>query len=109
MMGINTTIVIMNDSLNDIMRDKDFGFKLGMALQMADGKSYPKDIPCGGSVRAATVIESHGSELNAVVVVGGNYGELAGLSDKKENIDVLRDIAKQHGYRLSKIPKKKNK
>jgi excisionase family DNA binding protein len=76
-MGWNTTVVVMNDALEDIARDPDFGQKLKMACLRAVAKSKcPVDVSAMGYINAATVIETHHADYNVLVCVGGNTGEV---------------------------------
>lgn len=78
-MGFNTTIVILNDSLNEIREDKDFGEKLYGAIMenwqtkkpttiFANGKNGVGD--CG------VVITQYHSSADIMIRVGGNTGEV---------------------------------
>lgn len=72
-MGYNTTVVVLNDALDQIRDDPDFGRKLYEAiLKVQRGK--PVDVSAGYHVNAATVIETHHADQTAFVAVGGNYG-----------------------------------
>lgn len=74
-MGWNTTVVVMNDALNSIEKDPDFGRKLALAcLRAIDGK--PHDVSAGGHVNAATVIETHHADTLVTVEVGHNFGRV---------------------------------
>jgi len=72
-MGCNTTILVLNDALDQIENDPDFGKNLVRAILTLDREGG--NVSAGNHVNAATVIETHHADGNMVVVVGGNRGE----------------------------------
>jgi hypothetical protein len=93
-MGLNTTVLILNDALGDIAKDPDFGKKLVAAI--ADGgKQVVISTPSFGN--AATVIESHHSDNTVLIAVGGNcasvlYNKIGGkLHTKEARWDLLEE------------------
>lgn len=122
-MGFNTTIVVMNDRLNDIENDPEFGKNLTQAVNMfitekyiterAGRPFYGVDVRAGGCVNAATVVETHHADDTSIVAVGGNMGEELGVvyegalpyeSDEERNIRILRVLADHLGYHIHKKP-----
>jgi hypothetical protein len=78
-MGWNTTVVVINDALDMIRDDPEFGRRLYDAvLKVQRGK--PVDVAAhskrGIHCNAATVIETHHADHDVLVKVGGNYGEV---------------------------------
>jgi molybdopterin biosynthesis enzyme MoaB len=74
-MGYNTTIVVINDALNEIETDPEFGKKLAQAIRsMGYGNNDRIDVAAGNHVNAAHVVESHHADSSVVVTVGGNLG-----------------------------------
>jgi hypothetical protein len=69
-MGLNTTVVILNDAVGDIERDPEFGAKLANAIHNFDGTRKTVSAGCHGN--AACVIEMHHADDYVVVRVGGN-------------------------------------
>jgi hypothetical protein len=110
-MGWNTTVILMNDALDDIRQDPDFGKKLVSAASAAiDGKRH--DVSALGHVNAATVIETHHADHIVPVLIGGNTGQVVkgtyiGWADDEKEITLLRQLAEKHGMRLSKKPARK--
>jgi len=119
-MGYNTTVVVMNDSLHAIEKDKEFGAKLVAAvLEAVHGKRV--DVSAGGletglHCNAATVIESHHADTMVPVLIGANSGrELVGGAvgwshdhQQQERL-MLEQLADLHGYRLVKKSKRAKK
>lgn len=133
-MGFNTTMIVLNDALQYISKDPDFGKKVAEAIEEFDHRRYVCEknglhfhgvdvgagAPDGGiHGNAATVVETHHADGVAVVAVGGNCAVpmtkhpcsyLAKNTGKDEDkVQILKDLAEQLGYRVSKIPEKKNK
>jgi hypothetical protein len=75
-MGYNTTVVILNDALDGIAKDPEFGKKLVAAILSVGCYKKPIDVSAMGYCNAATVIESHHADQDVYVKVGGNYGEV---------------------------------
>lgn len=74
-MGYNTTIVVMNDAIDQIESDPNFGKNLAAAVrELSDGIRDRIDVPAGNHVNAAHVVETHHADQTAVVTVGGNLG-----------------------------------
>lgn len=78
-MGWNSTVVVMNDALDAIRDDPEFGKKLYHAIcekSMFPERSKLIDVPALNHVNAATVIEQHHADYTAIIAVGGNYGSV---------------------------------
>ena len=108
-MGINTTVVILNDALNEIENDPDFGKNLGDAIRKHGFMSSPTtSVSSGGFCDAAEVIEMHHSECRAIIEVGGSMGvklfdDVGKIKYSKERtLNIVKEMAKQLGYRLVK-------
>ncbi len=113
-MGYNSTVVVLNDALNDIQNDPQFGKNLVAAilgLSLGDdprtGKPCrPRDIPAGMYCNAATVVEQHHASGNAIIAVGGNYGTVIGHAGNggahHDRLSILKELANQLGYSLRK-------
>lgn len=107
-MGYNTTVVILNDALNEISKDKKFGEKIHDAvIRVHHGDSIA--ISSGGHCNAATVIETHHADGINLIAVGGNYGRDLGYMGnyRSKPIDLLKSLADSLGYRIVKkaVPK----
>lgn len=74
-MGFNTTVLILNDCLDEIEKDKDFGKKLVRAILQVTNRGQI-DISVGCCGNAATVIETHHADYDLYVKIGGNRGEV---------------------------------
>lgn len=106
-MGFNSTMVILNDALHQIKEDKEFGAKVYDAVTRMHGNKNPIDISAGFFTNAATVIESHHADMLKLIAVGGNYGQDLGYCGFHNYTpeQMLKDMAKQMGYRLVKVKK----
>lgn len=98
-MGFNTTIVILNDALESIAADPQFGKKLRDAVLGAISSS---DCPIhfsAGMSDAGSVIETHHADENVVVSVGGNTGIVIkdDLYGDDTNLVGIKEIAKTLG------------
>jgi hypothetical protein len=112
-MGYNTTVVIMNDTLGYIEQDPDFGKELVNAIRILPWRK-PAPVSSRGAPAAARVIETHHNRDMAVVAIGGNTGVVIGsagpdevLASDSAEIDMLRELARNMGYRLVKLPERK--
>lgn len=111
-MGYNTTVIVLNDALHEIERDPQFGKKLSDAIlkhacSRAADVRRGVDVSAGNHINAATVIESHHADGNAIVAIGGNCGSIVGHTfgthHKPEDREkILRELANQLGYTLRK-------
>lgn len=107
-MGYNTTLVILNDSLNCIEEDANFGKKVANAIRAVLGKGKPIDICSGFHANAASVIETHHADEMKIIAVGGNCGEDLGYVGgyRATQLDMLKSLADRLGYRIAKKPAK---
>lgn len=110
-MGLNSTVVVHNDSLHVIREDPDFGKNLAeaiMHLQVTRGKIV--SVPSKNHVNAAEAIESHHADIIQLIAVGTNTAWVLpgstmwgpGFEAEKMKEEVLRDFADNMGYRLVK-------
>ncbi len=100
-MGFVSTIVVLNDQLADIAKDKDFGKKVEQAiLSLSMGK--PVDIT------GSSAIETHHADGIHLIAVGGNMGEDLGWvgSYAATKEQMLRNWASNLGYNIHKKPKR---
>lgn len=79
-MGFNTTIVVLNDALSYIEKDRDFGRKLAAAIHHVSVRR-PVEVPAedgngGFFMNAARVIETHPADETVTVEVGQNQGRV---------------------------------
>lgn len=78
-MGFNTTVVFINDALDVLKDDPDFGTKLYTAIMKR--LVHNKQIDVKGKTASGTtffpvctVIETHNANMDVYVKVGGNEG-----------------------------------
>lgn len=72
-MGLNTTVLVLNDRLGDIEKDQNLGKLLALAIN-SHSSSEPQT-PVGHGVY---VIETHHADDLAIVAVGGNTSQVLG-------------------------------
>lgn len=110
-MGYNTSVIVLNDALNDIASDLHFGKNLAAAVAQVT-RGHRVDVPALSHVNAATVIETHHADLTSVVTFGGNLGLHQFTrhgwkhNEWQTQIELIRAWADKHGYRLVKKPVK---
>lgn len=73
-MGYNTTVVIVNDALDQIAKDTKFGENLARAIKNKAGVRSRIDVESGNHCNAAHVVETHHADETVLVSVGGNLG-----------------------------------
>jgi hypothetical protein len=109
-MGYNTTVIVLNDALTDIANDPEFGHKLARAISRLSIEPNV-GVSAGYHAHAATAIETHHADGNAVVVVGGNSASVLGYTlggthyREEDKIRILRQLADDLGYSLRKKQK----
>ncbi len=108
-MGWNTTVLVLNDCLHEIEKDKDFGQKLSDAIRA----SYPNTGERKSVGQAATVVATHHADEVSVIAVGGNYAThldsvYGRFSHHKEEdqIEILKRVAEHYGFTLVEKRKK---
>lgn len=101
-MGFISTLVVLNDCLHEIGRDKDFGQKVVSAVQQLPGRDPVWIDSC------ALAVESHHNSGYVTVIVGRGMGyPLSGFSPspgEDAELSLLKALANKHGYRLSRRP-----
>lgn len=114
-MGYNTTVVVMNDAIDQIRNDATFGRKLAEAILENAGTYRRVDVSAGNHANAAHVVEQHHADGLVVVGVGGNLGQVIGIGGhwrldvtRPEDLKVvLGNLAARIGYRLQRMPQAK--
>jgi hypothetical protein len=112
--GFNTTIVICNDAMHEIAKDPHFGQKVSDAASQhisAQGPQY--------FAYSSKIVAQHHADGVSINLVGGNTGKCIGTSrrgdgswargNEQEIVRILREVAADYGYRLSKIPESQKK
>lgn len=101
-MGWNTSVVILNDAIDQIKNDRAFGRNLADAISGCVAFGEPVDVQSGNHTNAAQVVETHHMDETAIVAVGGNCGTnitniwLHGEGSYEER--VLKALAEKLGY-----------
>lgn len=109
-MGYNTTVVVLNDALDQIAKDQTFGKKLVDAIisePVRTHSPHSQYVSAGNHANAAEVIESHHASYDAMILVGGNTGKAYLDMTDEEKLRQLKMMASTLGYRLSKKPQRK--
>jgi len=112
-MGFQSTLIIRNDCLLEIAKDKDFGRKVSDAITQGWGR-LPVDISSGYCGNVATVIESHHSDGMVVLVAGGGTISRLGYkgdypTDPQSLKDLkvfLNNVCAEYGLKVVKATKK---
>ena len=85
-MGYNSVLVILNDRLDEIERDAEFGKKVASAIREHGSPEKHRRTYVTGQTQVVTV--NHADTL-AVVAVGANYGRVIGYGHWTQNDDEL--------------------
>ena len=101
-MGFNTALVVLNDMLHDIEQDPFFGRKVAEAVRSVH---RPGDKNWDNSF---TVLPSQHADYNQLVVVGGNMIQRFEDIKAEERDALLKRLARNAGYRLSRLPSTPN-
>ena len=76
-MGWNTTVVVLNDYLDQIEKDTEFGKHLAAAVRRLHGTGgRPYEVAAGGAPVVAVVVETHDGYEEVEVIVGNNTGRV---------------------------------
>ena len=109
-MGYNTTVVLVNDALDQIATDKEFGAKLADAVRSLSGRAPGTriDVSAGNHCNAAHVVETHHADQTTVITVGGNLGLLRASRYGWQNtpameLELVSAWAKKLGYGVVKL------
>jgi hypothetical protein len=114
-MGFNTSLIVLNDAIDAIEKDPEFGKKVAEAvLQLPHHKRYRPnhgvDISSGCNANAATVVETHHADYTVLLAVGGNcvteLGSVFAFRHNTEEVQVmlLKMLAEKLGYEVTPIP-----
>lgn len=106
-MGYNTSVLILNDRLHDIRKDKDFVEKLADGI----GRQFMTCKPLWGfDKHQTTILGQNHADVVSVLMVGGNMGvEIAQINNGghiaeiEDQIKLLKEVANNFGFRLVKI------
>ena len=110
-MGYNSTLIVLNDAIEQIRQDRDFGSRVASAIARCRVTNEVVDIASGNHANTAHVVETHHADCTAVVTVGGNLGHRQvlchgwGHHTTEGAISILRLWADGLGYRLVKKTK----
>jgi len=114
--GYNTTIVILNDALDSIKDDPDFGNKVYKAIVNAgiyinpDEKKYRHDLAINGlnNRQVGSVIDVHHADDTAILAVGANCGSHLhyhlgwGHTDQKVRDQIIMEMERDRRARNRK-------
>lgn len=110
-MGFNSTILVLNDRLDEIERDPE-----GFVREMRNAIS---EIGCSGDRAGffpgqSTVMSVAHADTVTILAVGGNCATVLGRvynggrhHTEEDQKFILKELADQHGYRLVRKPAKK--
>jgi hypothetical protein len=111
-MGFQSTIMILNDAMEEIDKDpKGWWQKTKSLITRHNGTKSPEEYGFGTHGNGFTLVDVHHADNTSVIAVGGNHASLlTRLSkhphhDEKGQIELLKALAKEHGYRLVKESK----
>lgn len=116
-MGLNSTLVIINDTMPDIERDPEFGKKVAEAIRGFNVSARWPYISSGNCANVAEIVGVHHADCFTTFVVGGNTGEELGsagswspqfnkIKQEDRPIWYLKNPARSLGYRIVKLPRK---
>lgn len=101
-MGLNTTVVILNDALHAIGEDREFGKNLSEVIMgFSIGRPHHINyVPALNHANAAHVIETHHADSLHLIGIGGNigydYGRMGSYRAKEE--EMFHSWAEKLGY-----------
>ena len=109
-MGFNSTVLILNDRLEEIKRNPQ---QFAENLYTAIGRTII-DLPQEFSPGQSEVIDCQHADVVSIIAVGGNcasilgrYGNGGHHHQEESKIQLLKWLADDYGYRLVRKSKKK--
>jgi hypothetical protein len=107
-MGYNTAALVLNDAIGAIANDSEIGARISRQIALAGREKG--DVTAHGAagihIGAIQVLPPQHADSVQIVAVGGNCIRSLGYSGRWEPEDLLRDLARQLGYSLRKLPAK---
>lgn len=97
-MGFNTAMVVLNDHLHEIEKSQDFGQRVATAIRYAGrgDRLYSSGF---------SVLPTQHADTMQICAIGGNTIRRLGFGSwSADNERLLRDLARDLGYRLVKLP-----
>lgn len=109
-MGMNTTVLILNDGLHSIETHPEFCVDLADAIKRKNhgSKEDSIDVPVGPECNAVQVVETHHSDEIAVVAIGMNYASVIGRTwgmahhGEYNQLRLMKEILREKGYNIVK-------
>lgn len=116
-MGFNTIVLVLNDGLDSIAKDPEYGQKVAQATARVgwhDDRGV--DISSGNHVNASTVVSCAHADTVQLMAVGGNHVTVLGRYHnggrhhaREDQVALLKQLADDYGFRLVAKPAKKPK
>lgn len=105
-MGFNSTLVVLNDQLDSIRDDPQFGRKVHDACSRVIMSDEPIRIYPG-----AMAVETHHADGMLVIAVGGNTAKVLGYGGdwRCTPEDMVRSLADGLGFRLVRYPARRQR
>lgn len=98
-MGFNTAVMVLNDCLHEIEKDPEFGRKLSEEVREAYSRRGHD-----GWHNSFSVLPSQHADWDQLVVIGQNRMRRFEDIKAEERDALLKRLARDAGYRLSRIP-----
>jgi hypothetical protein len=99
-MGFNSVLVVLNDRLDEIERDPEFGKKVADAIRSHGYPRYQRYV-----TGQTQVISVHHADTLAVVAVGGNTGRIIGYGHWSQDDESLIQHLERERKRKAKEAK----
>lgn len=104
-MGYNTSVIVLNDAISNIRKDKDFNQRFADAVSQKIMRDKPIDVSAGGHVNAVRIIETHHADIIRPIFVGGNIGNVIDnvhiyWNDNEPELTLLKQLANKLNYRI---------
>lgn len=114
-MGYNTGLLLLNDAIDGVWKDPvRFAEHFRNAFSTYGRSNDSMDFPIGNHANGGRVFHMAHADVTGVYAIGGNHtSRLCSVHNggrhyhEAEQIQLLRDIADNLGYRISLTPKKK--
>ena len=115
-MGFNTAVLILNDAIDGVEKDPaSFAKNMMHAWHLFQRTGNPTDFAIGNHVNGGTIFHNAHADVTGVYAIGGNHTSKLHTAwnggkhhSDEEKVKLLKELANELGYTITKKRKKKH-